>query len=505
MSCKCGGGNHFHGHIGVPFDCDHINHVFDPDPPAFYGTWNHLYGFDVTNRVSVTQPGVDCGLYRKCGPLTCGCCSSTSTILTNVTCTAKLILSVTLNYTNKDFNKTIDIVPGNKYTIQYLNNGQMNQCTGIVTNIYKVEQVQSDNTIYKIRIDCSVEGSSNVIVIKSDQIRGVDTYIKYSNEDITITNVSQNYGTTLAASIDDAIIIDAELDANKNIVRGTIIAGTLTDARTVDGVAVGTNSMQHTITLLNAISFGGEITGGIVLNGIVRSGEVDGDQEETGYITHATIKGQVSNMVICNSRVTQAYTKGTGKIIDPTLQNSTVVNATITGNDMITTGGITSGDLTTNGTTVGGIAEGGTAFGFIDNKPFVIIGGTTKGNLTTSGGVTAGGQISGGSVVGNVIYGATVTGGVVTNGTTYGGSTTGGTLMPAAANDTPIAKSVLMNPDFDKAMSDVLSEDWDRGKYKNYTDLLLMTDRATHTKTYTNLGDAILEKIPGIQDGKEVP
>ena len=172
MGCNCGG-NHYHGHIGVPFDCDHINHVFDPDPPAFYGTWNHLHGFDCTNRVSVTAPGVETGLYRKCGPLSCGCCNNTATMLTNVTCTAKLILSVTLVYTNSDFNKTIDIIPGNKYTIQYLTNGNIAQCTGIVTNIYKVEQLQTDNEIYKIRLDCSTEGSSNVVVIKSDQIRGV--------------------------------------------------------------------------------------------------------------------------------------------------------------------------------------------------------------------------------------------------------------------------------------------------------------------------------------------
>ena len=498
MSCNCcGNGNsHFHGHIGAPFDCDHINHVFDPDPPAFYGTWNHLYGFDVTNRVSVTQPGVDSGLYRKCGPLSCGCCCNTSTMLTNVQCTAKLILSVTLVYTNKDMNKTVDIIPGNKYTIQYLDKGNVVQCSGVVTNIYKVEQLQTENDIYKIRLDCSVEGSSNVVVIKSDQIRGVEEYIKYADEDTTIRDVTHNYGTTLAASIDNAIIIDAELDANKNIVRGTIIAGTLTDARTVDGVAVGTNNMAHKITLLNAVSYGGEITGGMVLNGVVRSGDVDGDQEETGYITHATIKGSVSHMVIINTRITQAYTKGVGKVIDPTLKDSIVVDATVSGTDMVTTGGVTSGDLTTGAITHGGIADGGTSYGFIDGLPFVIVGGTTKGDLTTSGGVVAGGTIIGGIRVGNVIQGATIKGGVARNGTTYGGTTTGGTLMPAAANETPIAKSVLMNPDYDKAMSDKLDEEWARGKYKNYTDLLLMTDRQTHTKTYTNIGTAVLERVP---------
>ena len=106
------------------------------------------------------------------------------------------------------------------------------------------------------------------------------------------------------------------------------------------------------------------------------------------------------------------------------------------------------------------------------------------------------GTIIGGIHVGNVIQGATIKGGVARNGTTYGGTTTGGTLMPAAANETPIAKSVLMNPDYDKAMSDKLDEDWARGKYKNYTDLLLMTDRQTHTKTYTNIGTAVLERVP---------
>jgi hypothetical protein len=163
---------------------------------------------------------------------------------------------------------------------------------------------------------------------------------------------------------------------------------------------------------------------------------------------------------------------------------------------MVTTGGVTSGDLTTGAITHGGVADGGTSYGFIDGLPFVIVGGTTKGDLTTSGGVVAGGTIIGGIHVGNVIQGATIKGGVARNGTTYGGTTTGGTLMPAAANETPIAKSVLMNPDYDKAMSDKLDEDWARGKYKNYTDLLLMTDRQTHTKTYTNIGTAVLERVP---------
>ena len=426
-------------------------------------------------------------------------------MLTNVTATAKLILSVTLVYTNSDFNKTIDIIPGNKYTIQYLTNGNIAQCTGLVTNIYKVEQLQTDNEIYKIRLDCSTEGSSNVVVIKSDQIRGVSEYIKYADEDVTIKNVSHNYGTTLAAKIEDAIIIDAELDANKNIVRGTIIAGTLTDGRTADGIAVGTNNLEHTITLINAISFGGEITGGMVLNGVVYSGDVDGTQEETGYITHATIKGTVINMVISNTRVTGAYTKGSGKIIDPVFKGSIVVGATISGDDMVTTGGITAGDITTNGTTTGGIAEGGTAYGFIDNKPYVIIGGVTKpasgGSLTTTGGVTVGGTIMGGNRMGNVIYGATVSGGVTRDGTTYNGITSGGTLMPASVNDTPVAKSVLFNPDWDKAMADQASKEWDHGKYKNYEDLLLMTDKATHMKTYTNIGTATLGKIPGEPNG----
>lgn len=425
MSCNCG--HHHHNHMGPPHDCNHINHAFDPKPPAFYGTWDHLFGHDISHRVSLGQPGVQSGLYRKCGPLNCACCGKV-TMLTGVDASAKLILTVHLSYSDSSMNKDIDIEPGYIYTLEYLNEGELCQCTGLVTNIYKVSQLDETTNLYKINVDCSTQYSHNVVVIKTDQLRGIAKYQPYYGEDTSIRSAWHLYGTTISQMILDAVIVDAELDKDRNLVKGRIIRGTLQNATTTSGICIGENSSNHNIILYNASSTGGNILDGLIVNGIVASGDIDGETEEdTGYIVRATVKGTLRNVLIVDSKVTGCSVPSeTGTLLTPIIEDSRVLDATVTGDDMVTTGGITVGNITIHGTTVGGIARGGIAIGQIDGKDFTIFGGTTISNgseMITSDGIVVGGTIVGGSRVGNAIYGATITGGVVTRGITTGGAT----------------------------------------------------------------------------------
>ena len=253
MACNCG--HHHHNHNEYPRHCNHIGRAFDPNPPSFYGTWNNTHRFNITNRVSLTQPGITTGLYCNGGPLTCTQCGNV-TALTNVSTTSRIILTINFQYTNKALNSSIDIIPGNIYTIEYVEDGDLRRCTGMVVDIYEVTQVTSDNTLYKIKVDCSTSYSNNIVVIKTDQIRGLREFIEYAEEDKTINNAYHQYGTTIAEVIEDAVIIDAELDANKNIIKGTIVDGTMDKARTVDGLVSGTNSNGHEIVLKNTATKG---------------------------------------------------------------------------------------------------------------------------------------------------------------------------------------------------------------------------------------------------------
>lgn len=433
------GCSHFHQHLDSK-DCI-PNHIFDPNPPAYYGTWNHLCGKNCANRVSVAQPGVASGLYAPTGPINICPAFCSSTIMTGVTADAYITLKINFKFTNEQFNKSVDIIPGRIYTITYLEDGNLKKCSGRVKNIFKVNSLEND-TIYKIKIDCSSDYSNSVVVMKSDQIRNVVQYQKYAEEESTINESFHRGGTTAAEIIKDAVIINATLDANNNIIDGKIVSGTITNGSTVDGVAEGYNSSNHRINVVHGTTNGGILQKGNIVYGIVRSGDVDGIKDNTTGITeHAKVKGIITNAVIVNSEVIGGTTKN-GTIINTTINNSTVKDAKVTGSDMITVGGVTIGNITTNGTTTGGSATGGYAIGTIDGVQYVITDGETTGNLTTTGGVLVGGEIVGGTKLGNMTINAVIKGGTVTGGVTVGGTTTNGTLSPIKAASMPVTSIV---------------------------------------------------------------
>lgn len=521
MSCNC---QHNHNHGGPPYDCSHINHVFDPKPPTFYGTWNHLYGHDLTNKVSVSQPGIQSGLYRNSGPLNCSCCGKV-TMLTGVKTTAQLILTVHLTYSDSDMNKSIDIIPGNVYTIDYLDEGQLCQCTGLVSNIYKVSQLDEETNIYKINIDCSTQYSHNVVVVKSDQLRGVIKYIPYYGEDTKLDYAWHLFGTTVAFSIVDAVVVDAELDKDHNLVRGVLVHGTLQNASTTNGICIGENSLKHNIILTDATSTGGSILDGIIVNGVVASGDIDGETEEdTGYIVRATVKGTLKHVLAVNTKIQNAFVQsGIGSLLSPVLEGSRVFDATISGEDMVTTGGVTVGNVTFNGTTTGGTAVNGIALGQVEGKDFTIIGGTTtakEGNeLTTVSGIVVGGTIVGGKRVGNAIYNAVVKGGICTRGITTNGITSAEVSMKTIENfiknkgpidiTNPVIIPGIYLPEgtvkelkwnLQARDNNKVAEQYARDQIRyplnrfGTDDLVLATNEIDYSRLYHNFGNAVIDE-----------
>lgn len=514
MSCNC----HNHNHIGPPNNCNHINHVFDPKPPTFYGTWNHLYGHDITNKVSVSQPGIQSGLYRNCGPLNCSCCGNV-TMLTGVETSAKIILTVHLSYSDSKLNTSIDIEPGKVYTIEYLNEGELCRATGLVSNIYKISQLDDTTNIYKINLDCSTQYAHNVVVIKSDQIRGVVKYIPYYGEDTSMESAWHLYGTTIAYKITDAVIIDAELDKNKNLVKGKIIQGTIINGTTTEGLCIGENPLKHNLIISSPCSTGGNVLEGYIMNGVVASGDIDGiTEDDTGYIVHATIRGNLRDVLLVDTKISNArVANNVGSLITPVIENSRVFNATVSGDDMVTTGGVTIGNVTMNAVTTGGTAKGGIAIGQIEGKDFTIMGGTTVANnaaLVTERGIVVGGTVIGGSKVGQVIYGATVKGGICTRGITTNGVTsvdiTSENVQSFINNKGPIDPTLPMMvvgvslPDIYKitAMNlniprgiDKVANDWYRDKLRyplnrfGDTDLVLATNEIDYSRLFTNFGN----------------
>lgn len=499
MACNCGQ-NKSAQIFGPGHDCNHVNHVFDPNPPAFYGTWKP--GCGCGKASTVVNPGISVGLYKCGGPLHCSCGKASAFNLTGVETKARLVLEIKLSYVNSSLDKTIIVEPGYVYSFDYLETGVMKHCTGLVTDIYRVEQVEQSTDIYKIRVDCSANYSNLVVVIKTDQIRGLDKYNPYADADKGLKDGTHMCGTSIAAKITDCVITNAELDKNKNIVKGDIQAGTLQGC-TMDGIVEGTNKDNIIIAMTNAQSTGGSFVSGYFLNGIVCEGDIEGDEDpDTGYVTNATVRGTIRNAMLINTILTQVEVDSVKNqnagVLTNQYTNLTIIGTEVEGEGMVTTGGITVGDITTGGVTKGGTATGGTAVITTDDDTRVAFtGGTTTGDITTTGGTVVGGVISGGTRVGNVIYNAVVTGGVLHGGTTTGGTTTydfsKDQVRPASsAAEAPYGRIIYENPNWADLNPKVSNID---RVANSYEDLILMTDRTNIGDLSTNFGTCTMETL----------
>ena len=432
--------SHSHYTVSSSNDCYEVNHVFDPTP-AYNGgvVGGRCYSDYTTTKNSNITPGQMSGLYRAEGPLNLSCCCCTPSMITGVDVSQKCTLIATIKYSDAKMNVTIELEPGKVYTFQYVEDGVLKQVTGKLTDIYKTYDC-NNATLFKLAIDSSVDYTTSKTVIKTDQLRGVQEYSKFAGQNSTIDNSVHRYGTTSAEVIKEAVIVNAIIDKNGNLIEGTIIDGKI-NGHTVDGLAQGKNDRMMDITVINGDTLNGTITEGQILNAILRSGSVDGEKDhKTEIVSKATVKGTISNVIAINTIVSGGKTSN-GTIINPVIKDSILTNATITGEDMITTGGITVGDITTGGTTKGGIGEGGIATGCINGKQFTIEGGKTTGNLVSTGGTLIGGTIIGGTTVGRTIVGAVIKGGVYSNGVTTGGTTSEGIITASKSDTTPISKN----------------------------------------------------------------
>lgn len=435
---------------------------FPHHPPMPHG-WDRCRPFMGQCGINCI-PGVAQGLYHPDGPLNI-LKSSVASIayLTNVNAQAKTTLVFTFSYSNESLNKTVELTTDQVYTITYLEEGQLNTVTGKVSNIWKVYgNDDTTSSFYKIKIDASADYATNTVVIKNDQIRDITLYVEHADEDTTLESSLHKYGTTVG-TITNAIVTNATIDANGNLIEGDIVQGVV-DGFTHDGTAQGTNSLGTQMIVIN-----GTTTGGNILNGkIISAYHTSGDTEEgtfaegTNILEHATVKGVLTNAVIVNTTVEGGKTVD-GTFLEQKIENSVVFNAKITGDDLVTTGGITCGNVTSNGTSIGGTAYGGTATGQINGRNYTIEAGTTVAKpgskLTTTGGIVVGGTIIGGTQVGNMIVGATIKGGTVTNGTTINGVTTGGEIIPVAGSNISLAQvsqnisEIDLKPNFKPANS----------------------------------------------------
>jgi len=432
--------SHSHYTVSSSNDCYEVNHVFDPTPAYNGGVVGGRCCSDyTTTKNSNITPGQMSGLYRAEGPLNLSCCCCTPSMITGVDVSQKCTLIATIKYSDTKMNVTIELEPGKVYTFQYVEDGVLKQVTGKLTDIYKTYDC-NNATLFKLAIDSSVDYTTSKTVIKTDQLRGVSEYSKFAGQSSTIDNSIHRYGTTSAEVIKEAVIVNAIIDKNGNLIEGTIIDGKI-NGHTVDGLAQGKNDRMMDITVINGDTLNGTITEGQILNAILRSGSVNGEKDpKTEIVSKATVKGTISNVIAINTIVSGGKTSN-GTIINPVIKDSILTNATITGEDMITTGGITVGDITTGGTTKGGIGEGGIATGCINGKQFTIEGGKTTGNLVSTGGTLIGGTIIGGTTVGRTIVGAVIKGGVYSNGVTTGGTTSEGIITASKSDTTPIAKN----------------------------------------------------------------
>ena len=494
---------HFGSNINIAFN--HRPPLPPPNPhtEAWYDIEQYRPYYHLSH-CSAVIPGNQQGLYNPNGPLQISPAFAARTILTGVTAKAKISLSIKFSYNDETADTVVDLEVGNIYNFTYLENGQLVECVGKVADMWKVYDADNKYNFYKIKIDCSVEYSNKTIIIKNDQIRGLSKYVPYSNEDTTIANSLHLYGTTIG-NITGAVVTNAEVDANGNILSGDIVDGVV-DGHTLDGLAKGENNKHHEIMAINGDTIGGTIERGKILSAMVRSGAVDGTVEEkTNITTKATIKGAVlSNVIIVNTLIRGGKTtKGT--FLDPSLDDSIVYNATITGDDMVTIGGVTDGNITTGGTTTGGEAHGGTAVGIINGKSYTIEGGTTvkkdeHHKLVTTGGVVVGGTVIGGVKSGGVTVGAVVKGGVLNNGTTINGKTTGGTIVPSTINPIPLTKGVHPSVNPDQSALNRINVHTSRRvpTWPPESDNLIIFNNMNSGNMTTNVGTAPIERVPPV-------
>ena len=350
-------------------------------------------------------------------------------IITDISAVANYTVDLTISYSDGS-SVTTTLSKNTRYVFRYLENGQILQIVGVITAIGKVNNANQctcdccNGEDYLIKVDCSTDYASKVVVIRSSMIRDIKPYTKYADEDSTIDS-SVVRGASVFGRLEHIKIEEATITADGIISKGKILMGDVTDNCAIaDGCAVGTNKYGHDIVVINGSTEGGNVINGYTMSGKVYTFTVtDGELDpETGKTTNCTVEAEKGILIINDATVVGGITYN-GTVIDPTIKDSIVAGGTRIGNDVVTTKAIVICGIGYGGASQGGTLYGGTATGEINGVTYTIENGVTVGGFSNKCTVTNG-VIKGGKKIGDTIIGSEIIGGNVECGVTFNGITT---------------------------------------------------------------------------------
>lgn len=408
-------------------------------PLNLYGRPTFLNGIDL-GRVNGSH-------WSGCGPFNSlnRCCCGNNTVklyVTDVSVSATYRITVTITYSDGS-SDSFTLEQGQTYSIDYLDSGTVKNVVGVITAIGKVSTLASESDCtcscctsatddYVIQVDASTAYASSVVTIRTSNIRGISYYTQYQDEDTTIAS-SVTRGATVVGTINNIRIANATVDKDGNILKGTIVSGTLSKNNCIvdGGSSTGTNPSGHVITVVNGKTTGGDITNGTIVSAYMTSPVVRGDGLADATIINATVTAPMAKIVAVDCDVSGGTTIN-GNLIDPTIVNSLVSGGTRYGDDMVTVGGTVINGVCYGGQITGGTLYGGIATGIIDCQSYMIENGETTGGCSVKSivydGVVEGGKQMGDTIVGAIVYGGRAKCGITTGGTTTLGST--GNIKP---------------------------------------------------------------------------
>lgn len=391
----------------------------------------NIYGPDYRCRHGYTW-GMFSG--AQWAPNTCKpCCPNDSQVqllITDIGVEELKTYKLTITYLSGE-QKELTLEIGKKYIVKYVEGGSLVTVSGYLTAMGAINSLAVNNSScpcamskdYILQLDCSTEGHSSILSIRTSDIRFITDYVDNFGEDTILENATV-FGATTFGTFSYVIITDATIDGDGNITKGTIQHAELLENSSIGigGCAKGKNNLNHTIVTINSTSYNGIVSDGTVLSGRVYAPIVTGGKNGNGVVIGATVKADKAKLVIIDSILNNTKNVN-GTLLNPVIENSIVDGGTRSGEDMVTVGSTVFGTNAYGGGVTGGTLYGGTATGSIDGAPYTIINGETTGG-TTMHGIVEGGKIVGGKNIGNSIVGAIVYNGTCTKGYTVDGITT---------------------------------------------------------------------------------
>ena len=389
-------------------------------PLNIYG-YNNCYRDNVFGMYGGTQWVEDCGCHKDRR-------ISDALFVTDVAVKESKTLLVTIRFSDGTSTECL-VGIGKKYTVRYVENGNLRQVSGVLTAIW-TSGVASDcpcSTLdYILQFDCSTDNNSLVVAVRTSTIRYLAPYNSLLGESTSL-DPANTYGATALGFFKEIVLEDATIDSDGNVTAGTVSYAKLVDKLSagLGGCATGTNKDKHVITTYNGVSTLGVVTAGKVLAAKLVGPIASGGTPGNGVLEHCTVKASEGRIIAVDAIIKGGKSED-GIAFEPKIVDSIVVDGVRSGTDMITLGATVFGVEAHGGTSTGGTVTGGTAIGIIGGLQFTIENGITTGGTTIKG-IVQDGLVEGGSLVGPNIIGAIIYGGKNVHGTCTGGTTELGT------------------------------------------------------------------------------